>query len=175
MDDSRRRGSRETIGGLRGASGVGRGPDHSREADLVLFLTHSSRRDDASDLCVPKPHPAMISVLACEIPCSCGARPRPGGRSARVAAAGRTTALAGRRRSAARRPRGGGRSRALGTRRRACARRSRACCRASWVGTSGAWAAGRVVSTVSTLGRVNETQPSFDRLSSQNRVMICKR
>ena len=33
------------------ASGVGRGPDHSREADLGLFLviqTHSSRRDDAS-------------------------------------------------------------------------------------------------------------------------------
>ena len=34
---------------------------------------------------------------------------------------------------------------------------------------------GRVVSTVSTLGRVNEAPPSFDRLSSQNRVMICKR
>ena len=34
------------------ASGLGRGPDHSGEADLVLFLviqTHSSRRDDASD------------------------------------------------------------------------------------------------------------------------------
>src|ERR1035437_5795083 len=34
---------------------------------------------------------------------------------------------------------------------------------------------GRVVSTVSTLGRVNEAPPFFDRLSSQNRVMICKR
>jgi hypothetical protein len=34
------------------ASGLGRGPDHSGEADLVLFLviqTHSSRRDEASD------------------------------------------------------------------------------------------------------------------------------
>lgn len=32
--------------------GRGRGPDHSRDVDLVLFLvikTHSSRRDDASD------------------------------------------------------------------------------------------------------------------------------
>ncbi len=42
----------EAKDGVRTASGVGRGPDHSREADLVLFLviqTHSSRRDDASD------------------------------------------------------------------------------------------------------------------------------
>jgi hypothetical protein len=43
-------GYTEATGGVRTASGVGRGQDHSREADLVLFLviqTHSSRRDDA--------------------------------------------------------------------------------------------------------------------------------
>ncbi len=51
VDDSRRRGSREAIGGLRSASGVPTVPNDVRSGDLAIFpgiQAHSSRRDDAS-------------------------------------------------------------------------------------------------------------------------------
>jgi hypothetical protein len=50
------------------ASGLGRGPDHSGEADLVLFLviqTHSSRRDEASDPLTLEP--VLVAVRRSEL------------------------------------------------------------------------------------------------------------
>jgi hypothetical protein len=48
VNDSILLGNRKPKDGVRKASGVGRDPDHSGEADLALFpviQTHSSRRD----------------------------------------------------------------------------------------------------------------------------------
>ena len=53
MDDSRRRGSREAMGGLRSASGVPAIPNDIWSRDLAIFpriQTHSFRRDEASAL-----------------------------------------------------------------------------------------------------------------------------
>jgi hypothetical protein len=52
VDDSRRRGAREAIGGLRSASGVPAVPNDVRSGDLAIsrgIQAHSFRRDDASN------------------------------------------------------------------------------------------------------------------------------